>query len=367
MSAHDLLEEHMHLESSDEKNSPNNKNDKEDPRPTVSPLYQIVLIMISSIILSALFYHREHTFKIQDPLTPYSTINPKSFKEFGGFANDIRVGLYISEFEEFDIVKNSFIFSGQIWFSFAPGIISIDTLQKFSFTSGDILYQSAPVTRLVGDNILVQYTVKVHLKSILNLADFPMDDHTLCIQLQHLYITPNELFFTAQIPDFNIEMSPKVFGWNIVDREAKSGYIELNLDQLDTAQKTVYPTVLFFIDIIRTGMQYTLTLFLPLLLIFFLMLFAFSIQDLGTSISITAGGVTTILAYRFVIVSIAPDVGYFILTDYLFLLFLAISILIFFLSLCDIYYQMITLWAKKIMIASLHIVVTGVTVYLLLA
>src|SRR3972149_9523301 len=217
------------LEEESEQYNQGNNN-----RTIVSPLYQVALIALNSMFLCSLFYYRANTFKAKDPAIPYHAIDPQSFRRFGGFANNIEVGLYISEFEEFNIIKNNFIFSGQIWFSFSPGTISIDTLQKFSFMRGDILYKSLPISYLIDDRIVVQYAVKVQLKNSLDLSDFPLDDHVLCIQLQHLYITPNELFFTTSLPNF-IHASPIVFGWNIVDKEVKTGYIELNLNQMDNA------------------------------------------------------------------------------------------------------------------------------------
>ena len=82
----------------------------EEKKTIVSPLFQLILIIASLFFLSTIFYMRYHMFHSHDETPAIYTISPDTFKQFGEFPEDIRVGLYINEFQKFDITKNEFIF-----------------------------------------------------------------------------------------------------------------------------------------------------------------------------------------------------------------------------------------------------------------
>jgi hypothetical protein len=92
-------------------------------------------------------------------------------------------------------------------------------------------------------------------------------------------------------------------------------------------------------------------------------MFCFSIQEANTSISIAAGSVTGILAYRFVIANMSPKVGYFVFSDYLFFLFLTMSTLVFLVNISDIFYHNISLHLKRIILFLIHIATNFITAY----
>jgi hypothetical protein len=97
-----------------------------------------------------------------------------------------------------------------------------------------------------------------------------------------------------------------------------------------------------------------LSLLLPLLLTFFVTLVSFSF-DVGAffeaHLVVAIGAITALLAYRFVIQAMAPDVGYFMLSDYLFLLFLVAVFAAFFVNTVI---RDISLRTKKIIVVLLH-------------
>jgi hypothetical protein len=323
-------------------------------------------MILTSLLLTGMFGYRFSFFKERDPRVAYNVITPTKFKEFGSFSNEVPVGLYIDDFEQFNIIKNEFVFTGQIWFMLAPGSISLETLEKFSFARGDILQRSYPYLKIVNERLFVQYNIRVKMNSPLNLEDFPLDNHTICIQLDHLYTHPNEILFEPALDNFRIEANLKPFGWVIADKEIKSGYIERRLDSLENGKAQYYPTTLFYFDIIRYGIQHTLTIFLPLILIFFVILFCFSVKESTVSFSLAIGGLTTILAYRFVIVNMSPQVSYAMMTDYIFLFILGSGVCIFLVHVSDMFYNFVlTLWFKKLVLVVMHILINVVSFYLL--
>lgn len=331
--------------------------------PLVSPLFQISLIGLSSLTFGLNLYNQIQTWKQNDPIPAIETINPVTYKNFGGFAQPIKVGLYIENFNVFDTVKNDFILSGIVWFMFPIGALALDTLGQFSFARADMLERSRPMTLLFENYTIAQYKVKIRFKSPLLLHDFPLDNHRIVLELNHTMISPTEVLFESGLQFFQIKPSD-ISGWAIVDRQIAQGYTKIVLSEENPTKEFYYPTVLFLIDTMRSGTQYPLTLFLPLLMIFFIMLFAFSMQRDEIRITLTASGVTGILAYRFVIANLSPQVGYFMISDYCFFLFLGVAVIIFLVNIVDIFYANFSHIIKNILVIMFHLITNITIIYL---
>lgn len=331
----------------------------------ISPLFQFSLIILSSILLTFSLYRGLVTFTSSDSIPPLETISPQKLASWGSTPSIVRVGLYIDTFQIFDVVKNNFIFTGSIWFQFVPGAISLNTLEHFAFARGQILYRSAPDSKLIDSQLLVKYNIRVSFNSSTDFSYFPVDDHRINLMLVHQFVSPNELLFESTQQEFIIIPDTRPFGWEIVNKYVNAGYLSETLDVNDPRKNVLYPAVLFSIDFARKGIRYLITILLPLLLVFYLTLFSFSL-DPKSAITLSAGGITAILAYRFVIENISPLVGYLMISDYLFFLFLASSFFIFFAVTVDGYAWKFSALQKKIVIIILHLVVSTTTTYIFL-
>jgi hypothetical protein len=195
----------------------------------------------------------------------------------------------------------------------------------------------------------------------LNYADFPLDDHTIYLVLSNHFFSPSEVIFHSDRSSFNV--TALITGWRAVDHAVETGFNTVVLDKFDDRKITSFPVAIFSIDFSRNAMRYVLTILLPLMLIFYLVLFSFSVEP-GTSISLTAGGITGMLAYRFVIENLSPATGTFMMSDYLFFLFLAGSFFVFFLNLIDIAAIRIPLVIKEILLFALYLLMTFTSIYL---
>lgn len=268
---------------------------------------------------------RLNTFHVREKTPNISFITPNDLKKFGTFQTDVTVGLYINQFENFNMVNNTFVFTGVLWFKFNPGTISIDVIEDFSFELGEILERAEADTQLIDDKLLVQYAVRVRFNSLLDYADFPLDDHRLYIVLTNRFLSPEEILFNSSQREFIVKPDVTTFGWKQVDRYVLTGYRITELDEYDVKKTFYYPTVIFAIDYARYGARFSLSIFLPLLLIFYLTLFTFSLRSPRAIFSLATGGVTATLAYRFVIENLSPSVGYFMVSDAIFLLLLVLD------------------------------------------
>ncbi len=305
---------------------------------------------------------RLNEFRVREKQPVIIRISPKELAEFGGFLNAIRVGLYIDKFQAFDVVNNLFIFTGIIWFQFNPGTISLDTLEKFNFEWATIRDRSKPSVQLIDDKTLVKYNIRVEFMSMLDYTYFPFDDHRLYLVLTNKSVSPREVIFESFQRAFIVKPEAATFGWNQVNHSVKTGYAEAKIDPHDERKTLLYPIAIFSIDYARYGTRYLLGILLPLLLIFYLVMFSFSLGK-RTGIGLATGGITAMLGYRFVIEGLSPSVGYFMISDYIFFFLLIVSCLIFFINSFDHYLIPLTLNTKRSIVVIVHLFVISLCGY----
>jgi hypothetical protein len=331
----------------------------------ISPLYQLVLILISFACISVALSEQVGIYHFLDPKPNMYTITPQVYAEYGGFASIINVGLEIGDFESFDVTNNSFTFNGVVWFKFTPGVISLDTLELFRFARGEILKKSEPDIQLIDEKILVRYLVKVKFTASLTHTYFPLDDHRVYLMLTHQFVSIGEIVFESNVNDFMTKKNVASVGWNQLNQSVEAGYSQAQISLDDPRTTRTYPVVLFAIEYERYGIRHLLTILLPLLLIFYISFFSLSISRSNVSLSLAAA--TAIISYRFVIDRMSPDVAYFMYSDYYFFLFLGGVLAVFLLTMANEYSHFLGKWAIKIIIALIHAAVAGCIVYLFLS
>ncbi len=131
----------------------------------VSPLFQVVPILISLIAIAIALYWRLAQFRPTDKKPTILPITPSKLKEFGGAPKTIKVGLFVNQFQRFDMTANDFTFSGIVWFEFEQGAIALDTLKNFRFEKAEILKKSVADTYITEDKLLVKYHVRAKFTS----------------------------------------------------------------------------------------------------------------------------------------------------------------------------------------------------------
>lgn len=334
-------------------------------REGVSPIYQSLLIFCSLAVLAFSFYIRSNVFNTLDEPIAHESVSPETLKTFGGFPEFIMVGLHIDRFQNFDVTKNNFQLSGSLWFDFNAGAISIATLEQFQFERATINYLSEPEIKLRDNRLFIRYLVNVSFNSGLVFSDFPLDDHRVNLVLTHPFISPEEIIFDTTTADFSFDGNLSSFGWQTVGLSVKSGYEKAVLSENAHNKTIMQPIVGFAIDIKRYGSRFPLTIFLPLIIIYFLMFFSLSV-DVLTSVTITLGGITGILAYRYVIEQLSPLSGDLMLSDYCFFLFLGSSVVIFLFNKADIFLLGFKLGYKKLFIFLTHFFTLIAAIYLLI-
>lgn len=294
--------------------------------------FQLLCIAISSLILGILIFQRINQYNSIDESPQLLPIIPEKAKIFGGTPAIVKVGLYMRNFSEFNTLTNNFTFNATLSFEFDPSIISMESVRRFYFDKGELLSISESATKLINDKLLVGYDIRLKKKDNLNYSFFPFSDHTFHFVITHRS-TPSEVVYESSLKNFGLSKSvQEVAGWKASNKQVATGYTMDELE-VDNETKRLYnPRVLFTIDYSLNTYRQLLTILLPLVLLFYLAIFSFSINPVtyyGSIMSLSSGAVTGLLAYRFVIENLSPKTGIFMLSDYIFFLILCLCCIIF--------------------------------------
>lgn len=300
-----------------------------------SALFQILLLGLFSISLIIILAIPVAGFISTDKYPNLTPLTPQKIINFGGSPSDIQIGMHIRDIPEFDTVKGLFTVDLTIWFKFDPTIISLDRIGKFSFDNTEVKYKSKPYTRIDGDKLVAHYDMKVIFSSQLSYANFPFDDHKVSFSLTHNFLSPSEAMFKSS--KFNLVINPKIeiAGWKIIDKKVNFGYIKDILDPHDPKAQRFHPRIVFSIDFVREGIRHIVTILIPLLLVFFIGLFTLVLDPRETNVimGISTASVSAVIAHRYIIASMSPKSGSFMISDKIFFLFLAACFAIFFINL----------------------------------
>lgn len=331
----------------------------------ISAAFQSLLIIITCIGLVAILYVPLTQFTSRDTVPDTKTFTPRRLVDFG-LPQEVLVGLYIKDFPDSDFLKGTLTVDGIVWFIFDVHAVSLDAIGKFSFENGEIKYKSEPYSSLLSDNkVFVRYNIRADFVMQFQYSLFPVDDHRLYFTLVNNFLSPGQVVFNSLRQDFVINTDLAEAGWMQVNKHVRTGYSKSQLDVMDKRKNVYNPRAVFSADYERIGIRHVISILLPLLLIFFVSLFAFSFDisgpQAGEAFSLAVGGITAMVAYYFVIQNMSPPVGYFMISDYLYFLFLSLN---FFVFLVTIFKAEVSLWYKRIILILIHLIILSVSFYL---
>lgn len=331
--------------------------------------HQLFFILINILTSSFLFYYPTTIFSPIDPVPEVYPLTPDAAREIGISSKSITVetGIYIENFHEFDLTNGNFIITALVWFKFDPSIISLDTISQFSFDKGDILSISKPDTKFIDKLLFAQYRIKLKFTTNLNHKSFPLNKHRIYLILTSKSISPKEVTFSSSESEFGLSPNMVIAGWQNIGHAVTIGYTRAQLERHDAKTTSYNPVVVFSIDFVRSGMRQIFVLILPLFFVFFLALITLSLdpeQFFAMRISSSIANISALIGYRFIIENIAPKVGYFLLSDHIFNLFLALVFMIFFFHIATI--KGVSEYARGIFLVILHILFLLSLYYLLI-
>ncbi len=340
----------------------------------VMPQNQIIALIFTSLLTTYFAYRQIQIFTPLEPPPLLLELTPKQFRAWDCEPVEIKTGLQVINFSNFNLVDNEFLVDVIVWFEFDPSLVSLDLVSKFLFDKGEIKKKSAPITRSIDGKFFAEYEVRFSFSSNVTHQFFPLDDHRLYITLINNVASPMDVVFDASPSGFTVSDSIFIRGWEIVSTGVNTGYEEWVFDKHEDRRTIRHPKVVYSIDFKRSGNRFIFLILLPIFLIFFIGLFsfAFSPEDSNSRsviMSLASASLASLLGYRFVINNMAPSgVGYFMLSDHIFNLFLTLAFLELFVAITLVQLQKLTTTVVIIrgaLFILFHIALLAVWYYLL--
>ncbi len=298
----------------------------------VRPQWQVLALILTGAIIIVMLHHAMSLFRPFEKRTQLLPVTPKIIQEWGGEPTVVSTGLFITNWHEFNVQDNIFVFDGVVWFQFDPALIALDTIDKFTFEKGEILKKSKPETKLIEGKLFAEYEIRLRFTTNLIHRLFPLDDHRIYIGMINTSVEPSEVIFKVNKGSFGESENVFIPDWKMIDHGVESGYEEQIIDKYDGRKNIRVPKVIYALDFSRSGVSLIMLILLPIFLIFFFGLFSFAFDPtmaITSIIGISTTALTSLVAYRFVIQSMSPKVGYFLLSDIIFMLFLALTFFVF--------------------------------------
>ncbi len=295
------------------------------PEHYTNVLYQIVFIIITATLLSLRLHQFVCGFHPVGNKPRITAVTPEVTAAWGKQPELVHVGMHLTDFLRFDTVKNEFIINAFIWFLFDEKKVPLATIEKFAFTKGEILHKSEPHITKRNNLTEALYSIRLQFSTILDYERFPLDDHRIYLNLTNPTTSADNLIYQADSNNYIISENIYVSGWQVVGHNVASGYAPI---PLGSERTLLQPKTVFSLDLSKGDLRQLSLIFLPLLFLFYIGLFAFSIADITIAMTLPIATASGLLAYSFVIQTLAPAVGYMMLSDYLFLFFLLSTFII---------------------------------------
>jgi hypothetical protein len=323
----------------------------------LDPHWYLLGVILFSVALALCLYKPLVHFYSLDPLPAL-----KNYPDTTEYTK-VQTGLSIKNFGKFDVQKNNFLIDASIWFVYDPKKINDKAIATFNFDQAELLYTSTPYFIAMGEKKMAWYDVRLKFSSNLNYHLFPVDDHYISLELHNKSLIDEHAIYTSAEKNFECQDDMHLQGWEIVGKKVEIGYGQQNLYLDHTLTKIIIPKVAFTLACSRTGVRHLMIIMLPLFVIYCIALISF-LLNLETQqekiIEIISASLAGLIGYRFVLESMSPSVDYFMISDYIYLLFLAALFVLFLLILLHRY---IPHWLRSLTILLLHVLIIAVWYY----
>ncbi len=250
----------------------------------------------------------------------------------------VKTGIIIEGFPQFSINKNLIVVNCMVWFKFNRSLIDLESIGSFSFLNTVKIYKKDLVKISVMENdFFVQYKVVFECSINVDQKFFPMNDHVIYIVMMNESFSAEEIVFDVNTSSIDFAKDLDIEDWNLIGSNAESGFAFLTIPGVSAVPIT-HPRVVYTMNIKKTGLRKAALILIPIILILFIASTTLLMPS-STAISTAIGCLTGILAYRFVINTMSPNVGYFTLADHIYNFCLLLIFMTFLLALIGSFHE----------------------------
>ena len=280
-------------------------------------LYMAFGFLVYVLIIFCLLKIKNHHFLSTDPKPKFHPLSELEVEQDISKIYSIKTGIVIEEFQQFDVLHNQFSMSCLVCFQFNPNLVSLETIEKFSFLKCSSIEKHQNEISLVGKDIWVQYKVKLHFTTNFNHQYFPLNDHNIYISLANHDLNAEEFILESHVSGAKIKQNFEIQDWKIIGSHSEAGfdYTEVPFKHIKSNPR---PILMYTLDFKKAGLSKTNLILLPLILILFIVSSTILHPAMPQTLLVGVLCLTSILTYRYVINGLSPTVGYFTFADHIY-------------------------------------------------
>ncbi len=318
---------------------------KKSPSPVsgIKPLFQLILIAFTSIILSSFFYFSSFRYYSVDvpPKTHGSPVNNENNRI------PVDMDIQVQDFVKADFNQAAATINMLISLTHARTKLTKEDLASFYFKRAALKSKELIAISETPTHITYTWQVVAECTFDFDYSFFPLNDHMLSITLSTMnssiiFKTANLSFLFSDTLDLN--------GWNIIKNESRAT-CSFSLPE-GMSRGVPVSNVECAMALNKVGFRAILGIFLPLCILLFIALLTLSLNN-AMGITLTINLLLALNAFRIVLENMSPKTSYLLMSDIIFLAILLMIALIFFIQVCIDWFSP---RARYFLIALMHLV-----------
>ncbi|MBK6948596.1 MAG: hypothetical protein IPH16_11545 [Haliscomenobacter sp.] len=239
-------------------------------------------------------------------------------------AQKVYTGIYLMNVYDLNINAYSYYADFYLWFRWKgdinpENIEFVNAVEKWGFTK-ELFYEEPK--ELENGYFYNGMRIEGRFYHSFQLADFPLDKHTLEIRIENVDYPVDSLVYLPDTGRFLMREDFSIPGWSIDSAKMTSHHNAYRTDFGEPNRSaTVFSNFTFLLNINRPNSYFTLKLMLPLLVVILASLGGLFIFPpyIDARISLPIGGLLSCVFLQQSYGSALPDVGYMVLMDRIYL------------------------------------------------
>lgn len=246
----------------------------------------------------------------------------------------VTVGVYVNHVYGIDIKNNSFNVDFYIWFRWTPVEgTELKPVDTFELTNGRITSKAGISKKTIDGQSYVIARVVASITKFWDLRRFPLDDHTLELQIEDSEHDVRTLVYDGDTANSTISPELQVSGWRVVASDGATSSHSYHTNYGDTSlphdRASTYSRYNFDVDIERPGYGRFMKVFFGLFISVLISWCAFHVRPKESSprVSLGVGATFAAAAVTVAINNSLPDTNDVTMADKLIMLTLGMIVL----------------------------------------
>jgi len=247
----------------------------------------------------------------------------------------VRTGIYLMNIYGLNMNEHSFYADFYIWFKWRgridPSKIEfVNTIEKWSMAEAGFDGDSTPVTLKDGTKYKIM-RVEGRFFHSFSLGRFPLDRHTLDIQVENPEYPSDSLVYLPDTSGADIRHTLRLVGWNMEGCQLTNSVHDYGTNfgnPQENARR--YSNLTYTVELARPFSYFLLKMLLPIFIVMLISLGALLLHPshIDTRASLPIGGLLTAVFLQQSYSGALPDSGYMVLMDKIYLLVYALISLV---------------------------------------